>query len=409
MNAPTQSVSTFRRANRISDISVSEIIKISTRARELKAEGKPVIILGAGEPDFDTPDHVKDAAHKAIDAGMTKYTPLDGTPEMKQAVCRKLARGNGLKYEPQNISVSAGAKQVLYNAFMATLNEGDEVVIPTPFWTTYADIIRICGGVPVLVQCPGENGFKLQPEQLAEAITEKTRWLLLNSPSNPTGAAYNSDELQQIANVLLDHPHVWLMSDDIYEHIVYDDFQFVTPVQVEPRLRDRALIINGVSKSHAMTGWRLGFGAGPVELIRAMAVIQSQATSCPSSISQAAAIEALDGDETFLATRAASFQERRDLVVTGLNAINGVECRTPEGAFYTFSSCAGLIGKTTPDGQIIETDSDFCRYILESAHVAIVPGSAFGLSPYFRISYAAAKSELEEAVSRIQKACAALG
>lgn len=409
MNAPANSPSVFRRANRISDISVSEIIKISTRARELKAQGYPVIILGAGEPDFDTPDHVKDAAHKAIDAGMTKYTPLDGTPELKLAVCRKLARGNGLKYEPKNISVSAGAKQVLYNAFMATLNHGDEVVIPTPFWTTYADIVRICGGVPVLVQCPGEAGFKLQPEQLEEAITDKTRWLLLNSPSNPTGAAYQADELQALTDVLLKHPHVWLMSDDIYEHIIYDDFQFVTPVQVEPRLKDRALVINGVSKSHAMTGWRLGFGAGPEELIRAMAVIQSQATSCPSSISQAAAIEALDGDETFLSTRAASFQERRDLVVAGLNAIDGVHCRTPEGAFYTFSSCEDLIGKTAPDGTKINTDSDFCRYILETAHVAIVPGSAFGLSPYFRISYAAAKPELEEAITRIQQACGELG
>lgn len=409
MNAPTNSPSVFRRANRISDISVSEIIKISTRARELKAQGYPVIILGAGEPDFDTPDHVKDAAHKAIDAGMTKYTPLDGTPELKLAVCRKLARGNGLKYESKNISVSAGAKQVLYNAFMATLNHGDEVVIPTPFWTTYADIVRICGGVPVLVQCPGEAGFKLQPEQLEEAITDKTRWLLLNSPSNPTGAAYKADELQALTDVLLKHPHVWLMSDDIYEHIIYDDFQFVTPVQVEPRLKDRALVINGVSKSHAMTGWRLGFGAGPEELIRAMAVIQSQATSCPSSISQAAAIEALDGDETFLKARAASFQERRDLVVVGLNAIDGVHCRTPEGAFYTFSSCEDLIGKTAPDGTKINTDSDFCRYILETAHVAIVPGSAFGLSPYFRISYAAAKSELEEAITRIQQACGELG
>ena len=408
MTAQIVSPSAFVRANRISDISVSEIIKISTRARELKAEGKPVIILGAGEPDFDTPDHVKDAAHKAIDAGQTKYTPLDGTPDLKQAVCRKLARGNGLKYEPKNISVSAGAKQVLYNAFMATLNEGDEVIIPAPFWTTYADIVRICGGVPVLVQCPGNAGFKLQPEQLEVAITDKTRWLLLNSPSNPTGAAYNAQELQSIADVLLAHSHVWLMSDDIYEHIIYDDFQFVTPVQVEPRLKDRALIINGVSKSHAMTGWRLGFGAGPVELIRAMAVIQSQATSCPSSISQVAAIEALDGDETFLEERRLSFQTRRDLVVAGLNDIDGVECRTPEGAFYTFASCDGLIGKTKPDGTKIQSDSDFCRYILEDVHVAIVPGSAFGLSPYFRISYAAAKSDLQEAITRLQTACAAL-
>jgi len=404
----TGQTSSFVRADRISDISVSEIIKISMRARELKAEGKPVIILGAGEPDFDTPDHVKDAAYKAIDAGQTKYTPLDGTPALKQAVCRKLARGNGLKYEPKNISVSAGAKQVLFNAFMATLNPGDEVVIPTPFWTTYADIIRITGGVPVLVQCPGENGFKIQPEQLEAAITDKTKWLLLNSPSNPTGAAYNADELQGIADVLLQHPNVWLMSDDIYEHIVYDDFQFVTPVQVEPKLKERSLIINGVSKSHAMTGWRLGFGAGPVDLIRAMAVVQSQATSCPSSISQAAALEALDGDETFLEGRRLSFQERRDLVVTGLNEIDGVDCRTPEGAFYTFSSCEGLIGKSTPSGAMISSDSDFCHYILEHANVAIVPGSAFGLSPYFRISYAAAKDQLEEAIERIQKACAEL-
>ncbi|WP_424983214.1 pyridoxal phosphate-dependent aminotransferase [Maritalea sp. S77] len=398
----------FFRANRIAKLSVSEIIKISTRARELRAEGHPVIILGAGEPDFDTPDHVKQAGIAAIEAGQTKYTPLDGTPELKKAICDKLARENGLNYQPANISVSAGAKQVLFNAFMATINPGDEVIIPTPFWTTYADIVEVCGGVPVLVQCPGEKGFRLQPDQLEAAITPKTKWLMLNSPSNPSGAAYSADELMPLLNVLKRNPHVWLVSDDIYEHITYDDFKFVTPAQLAPELQSRILLVNGVSKSHAMTGWRIGFGAGPVELIKAMAVMQSQSTSCASSVSQAAAIEALNGDNSFLEERRLSFQERRDLVVAGLNDIQGVTCRVPEGAFYTFASCEGLIGKKTPSGKTIESDSDFCRYILEESHVAIVPGSAFGLSPYFRISYAAAKTELVEAISRIQKAASAL-
>jgi len=393
--------STFQVAPRINDIGVSEILQIVARARALKAEGHPVIALGAGEPDFDTPDNVKAAAIKAIEPGETKYTPLDGTPELKQAIQTKFARDNGLDYALNEITASAGAKQVLYNAFMATLKEGDEVILPTPFWTSYADIVSICGGKPVLVSCQSENRFLLTAEDLEKAITPKTKWVLFNSPSNPSGSAYGHDDYRPLMDVLLRYPDVWIMADDIYEHIVYDGFRFATPAQVEPKLKSRTLTVNGVSKAYAMTGWRLGYAGGPADLIKAMAVIQSQSTSCPSSISQAAAIEALTGPQQLLKEREYSFCKRRDLVVTQLNAMEGIECPSPTGAFYTFASCAGILGKKTPDGTLIETDSDFCKLLLEQEFVAMVPGSAFGASPFFRASYATSTEELQEALGRI--------
>ena len=395
----------FRPASRIASVGVSKILQIGARAAAMKREGLPVIILGAGEPDFDTPDHIKEAAKAAIDRGETKYTALDGTPELKQAISAKFARENGVDYAIDEITVGTGAKQILFNAFMATLNESDEVIIPTPYWTSYSDIVEICGGVAKLIPCPSQTGFRLQAEQLEAAITDKTRWVLLNSPSNPSGTAYGEADYQPLIEVLKRHPHVWLMVDDMYEHIIYDDFRFITPAAIAPELKSRTLTINGVSKAYAMTGWRIGYGGGPKELIKAMAVIQSQSTSCPSSVSQAAAIEALNGSQGFLKTRQESFRARRDLVVAGLNAIEGIECRTPEGAFYTFAGCAGLIGKMTPGGRRIETDADFTDYLLETAHVAVVPGSAFDLSPYFRISYATSKAELVEALQRIDAAC----
>ncbi len=398
----------FTPASRISTIGVSEILKIGARAQAMKRDGKPVIILGAGEPDFDTPDHVKRAATAAMLRGETKYTALDGTPELKAAIRKKFARENDLSYEQDEITVATGAKQILFNAMMATLNPGDEVIIPTPYWTSYSDIVEIAGGKPVLIACDAEAGFRLQAEQLDAAITPKTRWVMLNSPSNPSGAAYSAEDYRPLLDVLLNHPHVWLLVDDMYEHIVYDEFRFVTPAALEPRLKNRTLTVNGVSKAYAMTGWRIGYAGGPRALIKAMAVVQSQSTSCPSSISQAAAVEALTGPQDFLKERTESFKRRRDLVVAALNAIDGLDCRVPEGAFYTFSGCGGVLGKTTPGGKRIETDTDFCAYLLEDAHVAVVPGSAFGLSPFFRISYATSEAELREALERIAKACAAL-
>ncbi|MBB3610705.1 pyridoxal phosphate-dependent aminotransferase [Rhizobium sp. BK602] len=398
----------FSAASRISSIGVSEILKIGARAQAMKREGKPVIILGAGEPDFDTPDHIKEAACEAIRRGETKYTALDGTPELKAAIREKFRRENGLVYEQDEVTVATGAKQILFNALMATVDPGDEVIIPTPYWTSYSDIVQICEGRPVLIACDASSGFRLTAEKLEAAITPRTRWVLLNSPSNPSGAAYSAEDYKPLLEVLLRHPHVWLLVDDMYEHIVYDGFAFVTPAQIEPRLKNRTLTVNGVSKAYAMTGWRIGYAGGPRDLIKAMAVVQSQATSCPSSVSQAASVAALTGPQAFLKERAASFQQRRDLVVRRLNAIDGIDCRTPEGAFYTFSSCAGLLGRIAPSGKRIETDADFCVYLLEEAHVAVVPGSAFGLSPYFRISYATSVTELEEALSRIERACAAL-
>ncbi|PJI40108.1 MAG: aspartate aminotransferase [Rhizobium sp.] len=398
----------FRPAKRISSIGVSEILKIGAKAQALKREGRPVIILGAGEPDFDTPDHIKEAAWKAMQAGQTKYTALDGTPELKAAIRDKFSRENGVDYALDEITVATGAKQILFNAMMATLDPGDEVIIPTPYWTSYSDIVQIAEATPVLIACNAEAGFRLQAAQLEAAITPKTRWVILNSPSNPSGAGYRAEDYRPLLDVLMKHPQVWLLVDDMYEHIVYDGFEFVTPAALEPRLKNRILTVNGVSKAYAMTGWRIGYAGGPRDLIKAMAVVQSQATSCPSSISQAASVAALNGPQDFLVERKASFQRRRDLVVAGLNAIDGLDCRVPEGAFYTFSGCAGVLGKTTPSGKRLETDTDFCAYLLEDANVAVVPGSAFGLSPFFRISYASAESELKEALTRIADACARL-
>jgi len=398
----SQSSSTLHKSSRIADIGVSQILLIGARASELRAQGKPIIELGAGEPDFDTPDNIKSAAIEAINRGESKYTALTGTPALKQAIQQKFARENDLQFELNEIIASTGAKQVLYNAFMATLNEGDEVIIPTPYWTSYADMVSVCGAKPVLVPCSAENGFHLQAEDLERAITARTKWLLLNSPSNPTGAAYSREDYRPIFDVLLRHPEVWLLCDDIYEHIVYDDFEFVTPAQIEPKLKSRILTVNGVSKAYAMTGWRIGFAAGPAELIKAMSVIQSQSTSCPSSVSQAAAVEALNGPQDVLPERLASFQARRDLVVKSLNEIDGIECPIPKGAFYTFASCKGIINRKTPDGEMIATDSDFCRLLLEQKYISVVPGNAFGLSPFFRISYATSKDELIEALARIK-------
>ncbi|MFC0200532.1 pyridoxal phosphate-dependent aminotransferase [Paracoccus rhizosphaerae] len=402
------SSSMFRPAGRIEDLGVSEILTITARAAALKREGRPVIILGAGEPDFDTPDHIKEAAVAAIRQGQTKYTVLDGSPEMKRAIRDKFRRENGLDFAANEVTAGAGAKQILYNAMMASLNEDDEVIVPTPCWTTYFDIVRIAGGVPVAVPCDDSTGFRLTAEALEAAITPRTRWLMLNSPSNPTGSAYGEEDYRPLIEVLHRHPHVWLMVDDMYEHITYDGFRFVTPAALDERLRDRCLTINGVSKAYAMTGWRLGYAGGPADLISAMAVVQSQSTSCPSSVTQAAAIAALDGPQDFLADRAASFAARRDLVVDALNAIDGITCRKPEGAFYTFASCEGLIGSTTTEGVRLDSDRDFCAWLLDAANVAVVPGACFGLPGCFRISYATSEAELGEALGRISDVCRAL-
>ncbi|MDX1949777.1 MAG: pyridoxal phosphate-dependent aminotransferase [Rickettsiales bacterium] len=389
-------------------IKPSPTIAVTTKAKELEAAGKDVIGLGAGEPDFDTPDNIKQAAKVAIDKGDTKYTAVDGTPELKKAIVAKFKRENNLDYETKNISVGTGGKQVIYNAFFATLNAGDEVIIPAPYWVSYPDIVNLAGGTPVFVECGDDTNFKLTAKKLENAITEKTKWLVLNSPSNPTGAAYNFGELRAIADVLLKHPNVYVMSDDIYEHVIYDGFKFHTIVEVEPKLKERTITINGVSKAYSMTGWRIGYGAGPVDLIKAMATLQSQSTSNPSSIAQAAAVEALNGTQEFLAPRNESFKRRRDLVVGGLNNINGLSCKTPEGAFYVFPSCKGIIGKRTPSGKIIANDSDFASYLLEDYLVAVVPGIAFGSEGYFRISYATSDKILSNALERIKKAVDAL-
>ena len=395
-------------ADSLSRVKPSPTIAVTTKAAELKAAGRDVIGLGAGEPDFDTPDNIKEAAIKAINEGQTKYTAPDGTPELKKAVAAKFKRENGLDYEPSQVTINNGGKHTLFNALMATINPGDEVIIPAPYWVSYPDMTLLVGGTPVIVECTQENNFKLQPADLDAAITPKTKWVILNSPSNPTGAAYSRDELKALTDVLLNHPHVWVMSDDMYEHLVYDDFEFYTPAQVEPRLYDRTLTVNGVSKAYAMTGWRIGYAAGPVELIKAIGKIQSQTTSNPSSISMAAAVEALNGPQDFLKTRGEAFRKRRDLVVRMLNDADGIECATPEGAFYVYPSCAGMIGKTTPDGTVLENDEAVVTYLLESEGVAAVHGEAFGLSPHFRVSYATSEEALTEACTRIQRACAAL-
>jgi aspartate aminotransferase len=392
-------------SKRISRIKPSATIAVTTKARELKAAGKDVIGLGAGEPDFDTPQNVKKAGIDAINNGDTKYTAVDGTVELKKAICAKFERENNLKYTPSQITVGSGAKHVIYNALMSTLNSGDEVIIPAPYWVSYPDMVAVAGGEPLFISCPAENNFKLQAEQLKKVITPKTKWLILNSPSNPTGAAYSYDEMKAITDVLLEHPNVYIMSDDIYEHIVYDDFKFVTPAQVEPKLFDRTLTINGVSKAYSMTGWRIGYAGGSEELIKAISKIQSQSTSNPCSISQAASIEALNGDQSFLKERAEAFKVRRDMVVNALNNIDGISCNSPEGAFYVFPECKDLIGKSTPDGKKINTDTEFATYLLEEALVAVVPGSAFGLEGFFRISYATSDEVLKEACERVDEAC----
>lgn len=395
-------------ASRLSRIKPSPTIAVATKARELKAAGRDVIGLGAGEPDFDTPDHIKEAAKAAMDRGETKYTAVPGTPELRKAISAAFKRNNDLDYTADQITVGCGGKQTIFNALIATLNAGDEVVIPAPYWVSYPDITLVCDGTPVAVDCPASVGYKLTPEALDKAITPKTKWLILNSPSNPTGAAYTAGEIKALAEVLMKHPHVWVMTDDMYEHIIYDDFKFATIAQVEPRLYERTLTLNGVSKAYCMTGWRVGWAAGPVEVIKAMNKVQSQSTTHTSSISQAAAVAALNGPQDFMAGNNAKFKERRDLVVSMLNQASGLKCPNPEGAFYVYPSAEGCMGKTTPDGKKIDTDEDLVTYFLEAEGVAAVHGEAFGLSPCFRVSYATSTDLLEEACRRIQRACAAL-
>jgi aspartate aminotransferase len=386
----------------------SPTIAVTTRAAELKASGRDIIGLGAGEPDFDTPDNIKAAAIAAIHAGKTKYTAVDGIPELKQAICAKFKRENGLDYRPDQVTVGTGGKQVLYNAFMATLNPGDEVIIPAPYWVSYPDMVLLAGGTPVVVTGRFENAFKITPAELEAAITPRTKWFLFNSPSNPTGAGYSRSELKALTDVLLRHPHVWVMTDDMYEHLAFDDFVFCTPAEVEPALYDRTLTVNGVSKAYAMTGWRIGYAAGPTALIKAMAKVQSQSTSNPCSVSQYAAVEALNGPQDFIEANKAIFERRRDLVVSMLNQARGIVCPNPEGAFYVYPSIAACIGKTSAGGTLVTDDEAFATALLDETGVAVVFGAAFGLSPHFRVSYATSDAVLEEACSRIQRFCAGL-
>jgi aspartate aminotransferase len=389
-------------------IKPSATLAMTSRVLELKANGVDVIGLSAGEPDFDTPDFVKEAAIAAITAGKTKYTNVDGTPELKAAIAAKFKRDNGLTYAPNQISVNVGGKHTLFNALVATIDAGDEVIIPAPYWVSYPDIVAFAGGTPVIISAPASQAYKITPAQLEAAITPRTRWVMLNSPSNPTGAAYSADELRGIAAVLLRAPHVMIITDDMYEHVWYADTPFATIVEVCPALYDRTLTVNGCSKAYSMTGWRIGYAGGPAWLIKAMSKLQSQSTSNPCSIAQAAATAALNGDQSFLKARNEAFRGRRDLVVAKLNAIDGIDCPTPEGAFYVYPDVSGLIGKTTPEGKVINTDSDLIDYFLDTVQVAAVPGDAFGLSPGFRISYATSEEILTEACARIDRACAAL-
>jgi aspartate aminotransferase len=395
-------------AHALERVKPSPTMAITSKARELKAAGFDVIGLGAGEPDFDTPDNIKQAAIEAINRGETKYTAVDGIPELKRAIASKFERENGLVYKPSEITVGSGGKQVLYNALLATLNPGDEVIVPSPYWVSYPDIVLLAGATPVIVEAKLEDGFKLKPEALAAAITPRTKWFIFNSPSNPTGAAYTRDEVKALTDIILKHENVWVLSDDIYEHLVYDGFAFTTPAQIEPKLKGRTLTMNGVSKAYSMTGWRIGYGGGPEPLIKAIATLQSQSTSNPCSISQWAAVEALDGPQDFLPRWVASFQDRRDLVVSMLNQAKGLHCPKPEGAFYVYPSCAGCIGKTTRGSTPIGNDEDFATALLQEEGVAVVHGAAFGLSPFFRISYATGIEALEEACRRIQRFCANL-
>ena len=394
-------------SNTLKRIKQSPTIAVTQKARELKASGKDIIGLGAGEPDFDTPDNIKQAAIKAIKSGDTKYTAVDGTPALKDAIAKKFKRENNLDYQIDQITVGAGGKHVIYNAMMATLNEGDEVIIPAPYWVSYPDIVLLAGGAPVILECNEKQEFKINPLELEKSITKKTKWVILNSPSNPTGACYSEEDIKEIANVLKKHPHVYILSDDIYEHVTYERFKFFTIAQIDD-LKDRVLTMNGVSKAYSMTGWRIGYAAGPKEIIKAIAKIQSQSTTNPSSISQAAAVEALNGTQDFIKERAISFQERRDFVVKSLNEIEGIECLNPEGAFYVFPSCKRLIGKKDSNGKELKTDTDFVQSLLENSGVAVVQGSAFGLEGFFRISYATSMENLKKALEKISTFCKSL-
>ena len=385
-------------------IKPSSTIAVTTKARELKAAGKDVIGLGAGEPDFDTPDNIKEAAIKAIKEGDTKYTAVDGTPALKKAIVEKFKRENNLDYSIDQITVGAGGKHVIYNAMMATLNKGDEVIIPAPYWVSYPDVVLLAGAKPVIIECSEDQGFKLNPKDLKNNITNKTKWLILNSPSNPTGASYSENEIKKLAEVLKKNSHVHILSDDIYEHISYEGFKFFTIAQI-PELKERVLTMNGVSKSYAMTGWRIGYAAGSKEIIKAIAKIQSQSTSNPSSVSQAAAVEALNGTQNFIIERSKAFQERRDFVVSELNKIDGINCLKPEGAFYVFPSCKDLLGKKDNKGNVLKTDNDFVQSMLENAGVAVVQGSAFGLDGFFRLSYATSMENLKKALIKISDFC----
>ena len=391
-------------SNNLNKIKPSPTIAVTQKARELKAAGKDVIGLGAGEPDFDTPDNIKEAAIKAIRDGDTKYTAVDGTPALKKAIVDKFKRENNLDYDLDQITVGAGGKHVIYNAMMATLNEGDEVIVPAPYWVSYPDMVLLAGGTPIILECDEKQGFKLSASELDKAITPKTKWIILNSPSNPTGACYSESDIKELSKVLIKHPHVYILSDDIYEHVVYEGFKFFTLAQIK-ELKNRVLTMNGVSKAYSMTGWRIGYAAGPKEIIKAIAKIQSQSTTNPSSISQAAAVEALNGQQDFIKERAKSFQERRDFVVEALNQINGIECLNPDGAFYVFPSCKGLIGKKDPTGNVLNNDSDFVKSLLENSGVAVVQGSAFGLEGFFRISYATSMENLIKALEKIANFC----
>lgn len=392
----------------LSRVKPSATMATDQKARELKAQGRNIISLGAGEPDFDTPENIKEAAIRAIREGKTKYTTVDGIPELKEAIAAKFARENGLAYKPSQVNVSPGGKPVIFNAMMATLNPGDEVIVPAPYWVSYPDMVLLAGGTPVFAPTTAASGFKLKPAELEAVITPRTRWLILNSPSNPSGAAYTRDELKGLAEVLLRHPQVWILTDDMYEHLMFDDMTFWTIAQVEPALYERTLTMNGVSKAYAMTGWRIGYAAGPEPLIKLMAKVMSQSTSNPCSVSQYAAVEALNGTQDFIKPNAALFQKRRDLVVSMLNQASGLECPTPEGAFYVYPSCEKLIGRTAPSGRMIGSDQDFANELLETEGVAVVFGAAFGLSPFFRISYATSEAVLEDACGRIQRFCAAV-
>ena len=392
-------------AERMSLIKPSPTMAVTKMAAEMKAAGQDIIGLGAGEPDFDTPDHIKNAAIEAIKNGETKYTAVDGTPALKKAIAKKFYKDNSIKYNIDEIIVSVGGKQVLYNALMSSINPGDEVIIPSPFWVSYPDMVSLAGGVPIIVEGKEKNNFKIQPEDIRDKISTKTKWIIINSPSNPTGSSYSSEELRDIGNLLLEYENIFVMSDDIYEKIIYDDFKFFSLAEVLPELKDRILTVNGVSKAYAMTGWRIGYAGGPKHLITAMSKLQSQSTSNPSSISQAAALAALEGPEEFLLERNEKFKTRRDMVVKMINECNGLSCIKPSGAFYVYPSCSGIIGKSSKEGKLIENSIDFSAYLLESVGVAVVPGSAFGADPFFRISYATSDSILEEACNRIKKAC----